>query len=211
MKRLRNRGRVHRAPLLVPGLLALATSAGVAGGQEFDVDHQAKNLVRFVSRTTVQSFDGTTDRIDGYVLLGRTPLGPASAGGSELYFEVDLASLDTGIGLRNRHMRDEYLEVARYPFATYQGRVVQVDSADGGVRVTSQGTFSLHGVDKTMRISCDVVGAGDGYRATCAFPVRLSDFNVAIPRVMFLKLADEIELNLDFTVAPVKSPNGGTP
>ena len=30
-------------------------------------------------------------------------------------FSVDLRTLDTGIGLRNAHLRDNYLEVSRGP------------------------------------------------------------------------------------------------
>lgn len=211
MRYLQNHCRPRPGLLLVVAALALPAGARGIGAQEYDVDRQATNQVRFVSQTTIQDFDGTTDHIDGYVLLGKTPLGPASADSSELYFEVDLASLDTGIGLRNRHMRDDYLEVDKYPFATYKGRIVQVDSTAAGFSIAAAGTFSIHGVDKTMSISCAVTVAGDGYRSMCSFPVLLSDFKIDIPKVMFLKLNDQIQLNLDFTVAPAQARRGGGP
>ena len=171
--------------------------------QEFDVDPHADNLVRFVSQTTIQEFEGRTSKIDGYVLLGASPLAAGSAEGSELYIEVDLASLDTGIGLRNRHMRDDYLEVKKYPYATYRGRIVEiVSAAEGGFHVTADGTFSVHGVDRQMRIPCNVTAAGAGYHAKCSFPVLLSDHHIDIPSFMFLKVNDQIQLDLDFTVVP---------
>lgn len=212
MARIRNHRHVAPDWLLVTGLLTLPVGVASVGAQEFDLDRGAENLVRFLSRTNVQEFEGTTSRIDGYVALGSTPLGSASVKESELYFEVDLASLDTGIGLRNRHMRDDYLEVAKHPFAKYEGRIVQVDSTqDGSLEVTAEGTFSLHGVVRSMRVPCAVTTAGSGYRARCSFSVLLSDFKIAIPRIMFLKLANEIELQLDFTVAPAKMEDGGGP
>lgn len=182
------------------------SGARTVSAQEFDVDPEATNLVRFISQTTLQKFDGTTNQIDGYVLLGSGPLGPGSVSGSELYFEVDLGTLDTGIGLRNRHMRDNFLEVAKYPYATYKGHLVHAEPlSKGQVDVAAEGTFSLHGVDRKMRVPCAVTSSGSGYRAKCSFSVRLSDFRIDIPRVMFLKLANDIELRLDFTVAPAKT------
>ena len=84
-------------------------------------DHD--NLVRFISQAPIEDFDGVTDRIDGYVLLDGLRF-ESSAGGpeTEFYLEVELASLDTGIGLRNRHMRENYLEVEEYPYATFSCR-----------------------------------------------------------------------------------------
>jgi len=72
----------------------------------------------------------------------------------------------------------------------------------GGYRVDTTGTLSIHGVEREVRIPCDVSPAGAGYRAFCSFQVRLSDYDIEIPRVMFLKLADEIRLELDFTLRP---------
>ena len=190
---------------------ALVAWAGVAGAQEYHVDRRAENSVRFISRACIEEFDGVTDRIDGYVLLGEGGLGKGATGeGTALYLEVDLASLDTGIGLRNRHMRDNYLEVADHPFATFQARIQEVETvADGGFRVTAQGDLTIHGVARGRELTCRVDPRGGGYRARCPFEVLLSDHDIEIPKVMFLKLANEIRLELDFQVRPAGPPNGG--
>jgi polyisoprenoid-binding protein YceI len=195
-------------------LLATCLSSsmpGEAGAQEYQVDRRATNVVRFISRASIEEFEGTTSRIDGYVLL--EPPGLAAAGPSDastMYFEVDLASLDTGIGLRNRHMRDNYLEVGTHPFASFEGKISErVPVENGGYRVTASGTFTVHGVEKERELTCRVDPRGSGLRAQCAFEVLLTDHGIEIPKVMFLKLANEIRLELDFTVAPVGSPNGG--
>jgi len=161
-------------------------------------------VVRFVSHTQVDEFEGVTPKIDGYALLDGQPLSASTrADRTELYFEVDLASLDTGLGLRNRHMRDNYLEVERYPYATFKGRLARVGSAEqGAVHVTAVGTFSIHGVSAEREIPCEVTPNGTAYRTRCSFPVLLSDHRISIPKIMFLKLANEIELEVDFTLSP---------
>lgn len=199
-------------PLLGAATLALCLGPALHA-QELDVDRSAKREIRFTSRTQVDEFEGVTDHIDGYVLLDGTPLSASTRGeGTELYLEVDLASLDTGIGLRNRHMRDNYLEVEEFPFATYQGSIASVEERPGGgARVTASGTFTVHGVPRERDVACDVTPAGEGYRARCAFTVLLSDHDIEIPRVMFLKLANEIQVDVAFTVRPVGDGGGGKP
>lgn len=195
---------VRRTLLLMAGLAI----AGPAASQEYVVDLEAPREVKFISQTTLEGFEGVTDRIDGYVYLGEgttsADLAPgARLTGSSLYLEVDLASIDTGIGLRNRHMREEYLETDDFPFATFEGVIAAVgEHPDGGLRITSPGTFSAHGIGQTRTIDCQVQASGDGYRVGCAFMVSLSDHQIEVPRVMFLKLAEEVRVEIDFSLKP---------
>ena len=173
-------------------------------GQEYHVDRDAHNEVRFTSQAPIEEVVGVTDRIDGYVLLNGTRLEAGSATeGTQLYLEVDLASLDTGLGLRNRHMRDHYLEVKEFPYAFFDATIERVEATAAGVfRVVAKGVMNIHGVERPVDIPCDVSERGEGYRVRCTFNTRLSDFDIEIPKIMFLKLADEVRLELDFTVRP---------
>ena len=198
-------GRPIRGALSTP-ILVLGVTGGLGAvptaAQELHVNREADRLVRSISQAPIEDFDGVTDRIDGYVLLdGPTPAESTGGESTEFYFEVELAGLDTGIGLRNRHMRDNYLEVERYPYATFEGTVEELGpDPDGGLRLTAAGAFSVHGVSRAMRVPCQVASEGDGWRVRCAFQVLLSDHDIEIPQVMFLKLANEIELELDFAL-----------
>lgn len=216
---MRTQVRRGRTPTFATGaavaLVVVATMAAPARsmGQELQVDRRAGNVVRFISRASIEEFEGVTDRIDGYVLLDAPTLAQAEGGdATEVYLEVDLASLDTGIGLRNRHMRENYLEVEEFPFATFRGRILGRETVpEGGFRVTAQGLFAVHGVSRSRQLTCRVQEEGAGYRAQCGFEVLLSDHDIEIPKVMFLKLANDIRLELEFTMIPAGAPNGDTP
>jgi polyisoprenoid-binding protein YceI len=198
-----------RGPVVwaVVAVVSLGASPASAGAQEYHVDRSADRSVTFSSHASALEFQGVTDKIDGYVLMNGKRLSADTGGdGTKLYLEVDLASLDTGIGMRDRHMRDEYLEVDKYPYASYEGHILRTSVlSGGGFRVTATGTLSLHGVSHDREIACDVTPAGEGYRARCAFDVLLSDYDIEIPKVMFLKLANEIQIALDFSVAPAEA------
>ena len=189
-------------------LLWLAAPFGVVA-QEYHVDVGADNVVRFISEATIEDFEGITDAIDGFIVLGDGGLVSGATAGTEFYLEVDLGSLDTGIGLRNRHMRDNYLETDEFPYATFSGSFADVGEGDGGwMRVTGRGNLAIHGVLQSVEIACDVAPSGGGFRARCAFEVLLSDFDIEIPKVMFMKLANEIRLELDFFVAQANLEGG---
>ena len=194
----------RRLGSVLSGLLACSSMG--AAGQEYHVDRDADNEVRFISQAPIEEVVGVTDHIDGYVLFNGLRLEEGSATeGTQLYLEVDLASLDTGLGLRNRHMRNNYLEVEEFPYAVFDATVGRVEAtADGVFRVAAQGILNIHGVERVREIPCDVSERGEGYGVRCACTVLLSDFNIEIPRMMFLKLANEVRLELNFTVRPAQ-------
>ncbi|NOX38627.1 MAG: YceI family protein [Calditrichaeota bacterium] len=171
---------------------------------EWNVDTQAKNLVKFISRAPLEEFEGITNHIDGYIYWEGDSVFSRS---NEMYFEVDLRTIDTGIGLRNRHMRENYLETDRWPYAVFQGKVTEVSRLDTSVvayRAVATGTLSIHGVDRTVRVEGRVLfPETDRMRIQVRFQVKLTDYRIKIPRIMFFKLNEIIQLELDFFLVKV--------
>lgn len=186
-------------------LVQAVTVGAVAAAQEFHVDTDSRRMVRFISRAPIEDFEGVTEKIDGYVVLPEGGLAGPLGQNTEFLFEVDLASLDTGIGLRNRHMRDNYLETDEHPYATYNGRIARAERAGAGYRLSVTGQMEIHGISRSLDMPCEATQEGQGYRVRCAWSVLLSDYDIEIPRLMFLKINEEIRLEVDFAVRPAES------
>ncbi|MBT8395916.1 MAG: YceI family protein [Gemmatimonadetes bacterium] len=205
-------------PEVVPLGWVLAAAAGLAAfghlgpvsAQEYRVDLERENQVRFVSDAPLEDFEGKTTRIDGFLFLAGEGLGgETDLAESEFYFEVDLASLDTGIGLRNRHMRNNYLETDEFPYASFSGRVTNLDGGPpGAYRAKMSGMFRVHGIDRNRDIECTAEEVGPSLRVRCAFQVVLSDHEIPVPKLMFMKIDEVMELDLDFFLSPAGGGEG---
>jgi polyisoprenoid-binding protein YceI len=162
---------------------------------EYHVAADADNKVRFTSRASLESFSGTTRNIDGYVVWDdKEPLH-----NNEFYFEVPLETLDTGIGLRNRHMRDNYLQTDTYPLAKFTGKVVKYETVnDTTYSVSAEGKMTIHGVEKDLAVMGTLVMSGARIRIMIPFQLKLSDYRIKIPQFMFLKISEilDMEINL---------------
>ena len=177
-------------------LCALALiAADTAAAERFTVTPGAEgNLVTFESKATMETFHGKTNQIGGYVALD-----PAAVGDSvHVYLKVDMASLDTGISMRNRHMRENHLETDRYPNAIFRGAAVTEGAgaalaAGSTARFTIAGTMELHGVTQPLQASVEVALETDGarrLRVKAAFPITLADYDIARPKFLLLKLGE---------------------
>lgn len=191
----------------ISGPLSLAIAlclAQVATAGNYQVDTKAQNTVTFISDAPIEDIEGVTSAIDGYVSWSGDSLTSGSDyEGSEVYFEVELAGLKTGIGLRDRHLRDNYLEADLYPYAFIAGHIVGVQIANDTSKVEISGSFTIHGVERPFGTICSVVRTGTTYHVMSEFEVRLTEHNIEVPSLMFLKVNEVIAVKLDFYLQPM--------
>jgi polyisoprenoid-binding protein YceI len=168
---------------------------------EYQVDKTQENLVKFISDAPLEDFEGVTDKIDGYIFWE----GDNLLQNSEVYFEVDLNSLDTGIGLRNRHMRENYLHTDKYPFTHFTGNLTSAEQTDkGAYQVAVDGTMFIHGVEKPVKVDGQMIPVEGGFRIQTKFTVSLSDYNIEVPQLMFMKIDENMKLELDYFVKKIE-------
>lgn len=98
---------------------------------------------------------------------------------------LDLRKLDTGISLRDRHMKDKYLEVKKHPEA-----ILTDFSTDGQGKF--KGTLELHGVKKEIMGKYTL----NGKDMDASFEVKLSDFEIKIPSFMGVTVAEIVTVKV---------------
>ena len=183
-------------------ILSLVVLAGFGYGTEYQVNKTRSNVVKFISDAPIEQVEGITDQIDGYIVWQ----GDNPTENSEFYFEVNLNAVDTGIGLRNRHMRDNYLETDKYRYAKYAGQVVEyhIGSEDSIFNVIADGKINIHGIEQPLIIEGVSEKSNDQYHFQCAFKVKLQDHDIKVPQLMFMKISDTIQIELDFYLKKIQ-------
>lgn len=164
---------------------------------EYHVNKSAKNLVKFISDAPVEKIEGVTGQIDGYLYWD----GDDMLNRSQLYFTVDLNSLDTGIGLRNRHMRENYLQTDQFPNTDFKGKLTMaVKVSETEYQVTAEGVLFIHGVEQPLAVQGKMIKDGDSFRIISEFAVKLSDYKIEIPSIMIYKIDETVALQVDLFV-----------
>ena len=166
-------------------VLALAAVPQI-GATTFIISPGNPQNVTFHSKATVESFEGVTDQITGQIRIDSDTVDSASA-----TFSVEMGTLDTGIGVRNGHMRENHLHTDQYPQATFTLTSVKEPvklELGKPVSFTAVGDFYLHGVSKRIEVPVTVTklfgegqpadeNPGEVLHITGGFPVSLSNRN----------------------------------
>jgi len=186
---------------LIKLYILLICAAGLSA-DDWQVDKSANNEVHFYSSTTLLDFEGVTSNIDGYIYWkGFKFFGEDN----ELYFEVQLATFNTGIGKRDRDMREDVLETDKYPVASFNGKFKEVKRSGNKFNVIVSGEMSLHGQKKQMDIDAVITLEKGVMNVTGDFTILLDDYNIEAPNLLaFIKVSQEIKISLDFNLVEVK-------
>jgi polyisoprenoid-binding protein YceI len=166
---------------------------------EYNVDVSKKNSVKFISDAPIEEFEGISSNIDGYLIGGKNDI----AKDSELYFEIDLNTVDTGISLRNRHMRDNYLHTKKFPLAAYTGKIISAQKNGGNWNVVVEGEMDIHGKSKKISLDGKITKSGNSFRITSKFFVNINDHGIPVPKLMAKKINPNMQIVLDFYIKSV--------
>jgi len=162
----------------------------IAKTQSLMVDKGQINSIKFLANSTFSNFEGTTSAVEGYIKWDST-----QTNNSKIEFKVYLDSLDTGIGLRNTHMRDKYLETSKYPLAEFTGSVKnQIKKSNFESEVKVEGILKIHGVERKQEIDGKLYDYGKLFKITSSFDILLSDFNIEEPSFLFVSVDNKITL-----------------
>jgi len=194
--------------LILAGFFGLITAAAV--GQTFTADNNdGRNTVRFESDAPLENIVGTTNKVEATFMINPKDITNNPKG----KVIVDLASLKTGIDLRDEHMKSaDYLNTAKYPEATFMitGLKASKKSLDNTIplNATASGKLTIHGVTKRVNVPVTLVyfkedkktgskQPGNLLRVKANFNVKLSDYNITVPQILFYKLDETVAINID--------------
>jgi polyisoprenoid-binding protein YceI len=162
--------------------------------------HPARTNITFVSEADLETIHGTTHAIDGSVAV--------EAGGKEAsgLLKVSVATMRTGIDLRDEHLRsDKGLDAKKFPTIDLQ-LVSATESKDGRTwdyvaKLTIKGKTKEFEGEARITAFPDHVGKalGDGswVRVRTDFEVKLADFGVTIPDQVGPKVSATWQIGID--------------
>ena len=136
----------------------------------------------------------------GFKLEGKTSDLKLEDDGKVLRIIVPLANMKTGIDLRDRHMREKYLEVEKYPDAVLEvpWSALRLPPPGQSVQETARGTVSLHGKSKEVPVRYTVATQGDTYQVTGTVPLNMKDFDINVPSYLGQTVKPDIETTVTF-------------
>lgn len=168
----------------------------------FGIKPQLANMSA-TSKTEIETVIAHSTAIGGVVAVD------AEKGSGKVKIRVPVASLRTGIDVRDEHLRSAYwLDVEKFPNIEFESTKA---SKKDDKSWTVEGQFTMHGQSKPVtaeveltEIPAEIVrqqrwGLKPAIRFRATFKIKLSDFGVKMPEQAVGKVQDEWTVSFDAT------------
>lgn len=132
--------------------------------------------------------------------VGKGPKGKATIHqdlfSGEFTFELD--SLDTKVEMRNRHMKEKYLETAKFPVAKLVIRPSPIKPGFGSSGFSEaadfEGTLSLHGETHPLGGKLQIKTESGKLQLIGNFELKISGFNIPTPGYAGITMAEDVKV-----------------
>ena len=120
--------------------------------------------------------------------------------GDSLVLTVPLANVTTGIGVRDTHMKEHYLESQKFPTAELLVPRAQLKfPADGSsVDATAPGTMTIHGTSKPVTFHYKAARRGKAYDVQGDVHVNMNDYGIATPTYLGITVKPPVDIVVSF-------------
>ena len=192
--------------LFTASLFAQGFKVKASGEQTFNfADKGGRNQATFFSTTPLEDINGLTNDVKGKVSFSVNDL--KTLKGS---IAVSIASIKTGIDLRDEHLKSEdWLNAGTYPAVTFIIKSVSniKSLADNKLQAKVKGDFILRGVTKEVTADATLTfldeneqtqtrAPGDLLGVQAKFNLKLSDFGIN-NQVVGQKVAEVVEVGVN--------------
>lgn len=108
---------------------------------------------------------------------------------------VLLTKLDSGIEMRDTHLKEKYLEVGKHPEATLIFENLELSKLEDGASIKAK--LKLHGVEKIIPLEVEATMNGTALNVKAEFEVILTDFSIALPSFQGITAAKNVKIKVE--------------
>lgn len=159
-------------------------------GQKYSTE---KTFVSFFSDAAIEDITAENTKT----------VGAFNAATGDIAFSVPIKEYEFEKSLMKEHFNEKYMDTEKFPKSTFQGKVTGYDpNATGAQNVSSKGKLTIHGQTQEVEIPGTIEKQGDKLIMKSKFIVKLEDYKIAIPQLLWQNIAEQVEVTVDFTFKP---------
>lgn len=102
------------------------------------------------------------------------------------------------IPLMEKHFNENYLESNRFPKAIFKGKIQGFNFSaikSDPKEYILKGKLFIHGVSKDISVPLVIKKGAKGLEVRSNFSIYVKDFNIKIPKVLRIKIAEKVNIN----------------
>ena len=121
-----------------------------------------------------------------------------NADNGDIVFSIPVNQFQFAKSLMQEHFNEKYMESDKYPKTIFKGKVLDFEKGSENNNVWTEGELEIHGVKRNVKIQGNLIFKGEKVIIESKFIVKLEDYEIEIPKLLFHKIAEEVEVTVNF-------------
>ena len=123
---------------------------------------------------------------------------------NEIAVSMKMNAFDFPNKLMQEHFNENYMESEKFPTGIFKGKILEgIDyTKNGTYDVTAKGQLTLHGVTQARDLKGKLTIDNQKINLVCSFDVRLVDYKIDVPKLVFAKIAEVISVKSKYAFIP---------
>ena len=153
-----------------------------------------KSEFSFFSKTPLEDIDAKNTRANSIINLSN----------KELVVRIPVSQFQFKNKLMQQHFNENYMESENFPYATFKGKInEEIDFSKAGTySVSASGILNIHGIDQNRKLVGKLTVSENSLLLETTFEVLLADHKIDIPKLVFKKIAEKINVSASINYVP---------
>ncbi|MDH5365387.1 MAG: YceI family protein [Cyclobacteriaceae bacterium] len=153
-----------------------------------------KSTVTFYSEAVIENIEATNNKAQSVLDVTN----------QNIVFSIPIDGFDFEKDLMQEHFNEKYMETEKFPKSIFSGKFSGFDiNKTGKQKVAASGKLTIHGVERKISAEGIMIVEGNKIKLSSSFKVKLKDYKIAIPQLLWQNIAEEVEVELLFEYAKI--------
>lgn len=152
------------------------------------------SVVSFESKAKLEKIRASSTELKGSVDISKRTFN----------FSIPICSFQGFLNkTQKKHYCEKYVEGEKFPSATFTGKIIEdIDfTVPGTYTARAKGIFSLHGVEREVIITGNIVSKGKEFTINSKFTIPLADHDMKLSKGSALVIARVVDVQLQSTLS----------
>lgn len=168
---------------------------------------------KYYTKTGITEFDGSKAAFEPIKAKNNSSISAINVSNGNIAALIKIKDFEFRLGLMQEHFNENYLESYNYPKSTFEGNIELSEGSiyDGNTKIFNydlvdenfmdiiiKGQLTIKGVTKDIIATGKIKKIENDLNLISSFSVKLSDFNIKIPKIVFMKIDEVVKINLNY-------------
>ena len=147
-------------------------------------------------------FDGSKESFEPIKATNNNSVSIIDTDNGNIAALIYVKDFDFRLGLMQEHFNENYMESNKFPRSTFEGVIQNFNFEkleNNYANFIIEGEIEIKGVKKNISTVAKIKKTEDGIDLNTSFNIKLSDYKIKIPRLVFKKIDENVVVNLNYS------------